>query len=282
MKDKRFFFCSVSKVRLSALFLAAFFLFSATSAQAIVGIADHVVISEIQTASVLTGGVNDDFVELYNPTNSAIDLGSWSVQRTTGSGSGLYRKQLAGTIPAHGFYLIVRDNTNTTPELLAKADILASGSSFSLADNNIVYLVSNIENITGSDDTDIVDFVGWGNASFFEDATAPNPVAGTSLERKSADVDVAGEGNAWDTNNNSLDFFVNATPYPQNSSSQLEMPANNEGDEPNEPPVDDEEPNEPPSIGSDLVHGLQRLVKVPHYLFRELDRLPRWLERISR
>jgi len=282
MKDKRIFFCSVSKVGLSALFLAAFFLLSATSTQAVVGIANHIVISEIQTASVLTGGVNDDFVELYNPTNSAIDLSSWSIQRTTGSGSGLYRKQLAGTIPAHGFYLIIRDNDNTTPELLAKADILASGSGFSLADNNIVYLVSNTENITDSDDADIVDFVGWGSASFFEGAAASNPVAGTSLERKSADIDVAGEGNAWDTNNNSLDFFVNTTPYPQNSSSQLEMPADNEEEEPSAPPADEEEPNEPPSIGSDLVHGLQRLVKVPHYLFKELDRLPRWLERMSR
>ena len=47
-------------------------------------------------------------------------------------------------------------------DLLVAADVLAAGSSFSLSDDNSVFLVANNEDIENSADPDIVDFVGFG------------------------------------------------------------------------------------------------------------------------
>src|SRR5687767_3966688 len=68
-------------------FAAAAVFPTATPTPIPVGIATHLVISEVQ----ITGGSGDadhDFIELYNPTNSAIDLnGHRLVKRTGNSGT---------------------------------------------------------------------------------------------------------------------------------------------------------------------------------------------------
>lgn len=157
---------------------------------------DHLVISQVQIDSMAgTGGTEDDWVEIFNPTLSAVDLSGWSVQKTSASGGSLYRKDLAGSIPASRYFLIVRDHTNTKPELKAMADVLASASSFSLADNNSIYLVSNNENITGPNDPDIMDTLGLGTSIAYETAPISNPLEGGSVLRKGQDTD-----------NNSVDF----------------------------------------------------------------------------
>ena len=66
-----------------------------------------VVISEVQTAG---GTATDEFIELYNKTESAINLSSWSIQYRGSEDAGLTKVDLTGTIPANGFYLI----TNST------------------------------------------------------------------------------------------------------------------------------------------------------------------------
>jgi len=43
--------------------------------------ASHVVISQIQVAG--TTNSNDEFVELYNPTDSSVDLTSWKLKKRT-------------------------------------------------------------------------------------------------------------------------------------------------------------------------------------------------------
>src|SRR3989338_4871477 len=69
--------------------------------------ADHLVISQVQ----ITGGAGhttDDFVELYNPTDSDIDLnGMRLVKRTqTGTTDTLIKSWTSSTIiPAHRYYL---------------------------------------------------------------------------------------------------------------------------------------------------------------------------------
>lgn len=65
---------------------------------------DNVVINEVQIAGVTS---DDEFVELFNPTNSAIDLTDWRLTRATAAGneSNLV-SSLSGTIPAGGYYLI--------------------------------------------------------------------------------------------------------------------------------------------------------------------------------
>lgn len=179
--------------------------------KAYAGLADHVVINEIFIDSAIgAGGTDDDWVELYNPTNQAVVLDGWSIQKTSASGatSSLVKIALNGSIPANGYFLIVRDNASTSPALKDLADL--KSSSFSLADNNIVFLVSNNIKITDAQDSEIIDFVGFGLANFFEGAaTAPDIAETKSIARVPA-----GE----DTDQNSIDFILQASPTPQNSS----------------------------------------------------------------
>src|SRR5262249_47592694 len=49
------------------------------------GIANHVVISEFSGG--LTGASTDEFIELYNPTDTAVNIGGWVVQYRSATGS---------------------------------------------------------------------------------------------------------------------------------------------------------------------------------------------------
>jgi hypothetical protein len=171
------------------------------------GIADHLVINEIQVDGIVgTGGTDDDFLEIFNPTNQAVDLAGWSIQKT----SSLVKLTLSGTIQAGGYFLIVRDNASTTQTLKDLADL--KSSTFSMASNNIVFLVNDDIKINNSSDINIVDFVGFGTVSFYEGlAAASNPGEETSISRK-----IDGE----DSNDNSLDFNPPSAPTPKNSKNQ--------------------------------------------------------------
>jgi hypothetical protein len=174
-------------------------------------LADHVVINEIQTSSGSNDGQYDDWVEFYNPTASAIDLGSSSIQKTSAAGTSLYRKALSGTIAAGGYFLIVRNHASTSQALKDAANVLAAGSSFSLVDNSIIYLVNNNEDIVSSSDPDIVDFVGLGSSSYFEGSgAAQNPPEGKSIARIP---------DGEDNNQNATDFVVQDIPTPKEANS---------------------------------------------------------------
>jgi hypothetical protein len=169
---------------------------------------DHLVINEVQLDSLAgAGGSSDDFIELYNPTDTAVSLAGWSIQKQAASSTAtIYKKALAGTIPAKGHYLIVRGDTDTSQALKDMADILTAAT-FSLASDNAIFLVNDDVNITDKTDANIVDFLGFGKAENYEGiASASNPAEGKSLVREP-------EGD--DTDNNSLDFVVLApTPQP--------------------------------------------------------------------
>jgi hypothetical protein len=174
------------------------------------GLANHAVINEVSIDSLVgAGGTDDDWVELYNPTDQAINLNDWSIQKTTGTGGSLVKVALSGQIPAEGYFLIVRNGSTTSQSLRDKADILASDS-FSLASNNIVYLVNDNNNITNSSDPNIIDFVGWGTASFYEGSAPASAIA----ESKS----IARVPDGEDTDQNSVDFVLLDNPTPMNSS----------------------------------------------------------------
>ena len=134
------------------------------------GIANHLVINEVQLDGIAgTGGTDDDFLELFNPTGQAVDLTGWSIQKTSASGatSSLTKITLSGTIPAGGYFLIVRDDASTAQILKDLADL--KSTTFSAANNNIIFLVNNDIKINNANDPDIVDFVGFGpTVSFYE------------------------------------------------------------------------------------------------------------------
>lgn len=199
-------------VFLGVFLLSAGFAMAGSSKIVKAGLAGHLVVNEVQIDSLSgTGGTEDDWVELYNPTASAVSIDGWSIQKTTGTGGTLVNAPLSGSVAPGGYFLIVRNGAATTQDLKDAADILASDS-FSLASNNIVYLVGNSSNITGADDPDIVDFAGWGTASFYEGTAAAPAIP----EEKSISRSPDGE----DSDENSIDFVVLDSPSPRNSADQ--------------------------------------------------------------
>jgi hypothetical protein len=179
--------------------------------------ADHVLINEIQTDSILgAGGSSDDWIELYNPGTSEVILDGWSIQKQSAlANSTIYKKTLSGTIPAKGHFLIVRGDTATAQTLKDMADVLTAAT-FSIASDNVVYLVANDINIETASDPDIVDMVGFGTVESFE-GTAPalNPAETKSLVRLPL-----GE----DTNDNTFDFEISSSPSPENKISGTVLP----------------------------------------------------------
>lgn len=190
-----------------------------------VGIANHIVISEVQ----ITGGAShttEDFIELYNPTSVAFNLNGFKlINRTTGSSTdnSIRVFTVSQSIPAHGYFLwcsadeaiLVTCDDSTT-------DTLSNDGSVGLRQIS-----------SGA----LIDALSWDSSvnSLKEGTEAPDPSsAHQSLERKalstsnSAAMIPAGtdefKGNGNDIDNNSTDFILRGTSQPQNSSSSTESP----------------------------------------------------------
>ena len=197
--------------------------FPVTSTPTPENIADHLVISEIQ---INGANANEDFIELYNPTNSSIDLNGWQlrIKNSAGNDESLILIGSDNSILAHGFFLWASTKSNDY-EIDIGADIFNTNS---LSENNSLLLEDSSDNP--------IDQVGWGNVvgHYIEGTPYPNsPASSQSLERKalstsdstsmSSGADL-NKGNGFDTNNNSTDFVLRTTSQPQNSSSPTESP----------------------------------------------------------
>ena len=191
--------------------------------------ANHIVISEIQISGDGADPANDEFVELYNPTNSAVVMTSWRLTRKNSSGTQANLvAALNGTIPAHGYFLI---GHGTGYNGSATLDVNYSAPSNALTNNYSVLLYSDA-GLT------LVDKVAFGTGTDPEGTVfSTNPSANNSIERKansastSASMSIGGAdelaGNGEDTNNNSADFVARTTSQPQNSSSVEPLSATN-------------------------------------------------------
>ncbi|SDF88642.1 gliding motility-associated C-terminal domain-containing protein [Pedobacter terrae] len=193
--------------------------------------ANHVVISEAYGGGGNSGAVyKNDFIELYNPTLSAVDLTGWSVQYASATGTGNWTvTTLSGSIAPKGFYLIQQSagtgGTTNLPTPDKIGTIAMSGTA------GKVLLSNSITAQTGSLPTGatVIDLVGFGaTANGFEGtAPAPAPSNTSSIERKASatsDATTLGTGgteefagNGYDSDDNAADFIVR-TPNPQNSS----------------------------------------------------------------
>lgn len=160
------------------------------------------VISQVQLQG--TENVDDEFVELFNPTNDAISIDGWKLKRKTQGGSeNTLVASLSGMLAPRSYFLIAHPEYDGT----SSSDFLySSTSSGMLALHNTVLLYDN--------ENTVIDKVGMGEAGEFEASPVPNPTPGGSIERT---LDGQNE-HGTDTDNNFLDFVLKALGTPRNSS----------------------------------------------------------------
>ena len=185
-------------------------------------VANHPVISEVQ---IHGSNANEDFIELYNPTNSVISLNGWQLKLKNSNGT-IESVVLisSGSLPSHGFFLWASSKKNDYPATIG-ADISTEQT---LSENYSLLLED-------ASDTP-VDKVAWGNATdpYVEGSPySNNPATDQSIERKAyssstASTMISGsdvtKGNGYDSDNNVNDFIIRTPSQPQNTTSSTETP----------------------------------------------------------
>jgi cysteine-rich repeat protein len=159
----------------------------------------NVVINEVQING--TGGTQEDFIELYNPSTSPFNLNGYRLVKRTKTGTSdtsIKSWTSDDFILANDYYLWANSANGFAVSLGANA----STTQTIAADNGIALRLGK------EDEGEIIDSLGWGECAniFVEGAVFPtNPTAGQSLVRQ----------NFVDTNNNAADFIINIQPTPQ-------------------------------------------------------------------
>ncbi|PPF40081.1 glutamate--cysteine ligase [Pseudoclavibacter sp. AY1H1] len=172
----------------------------------------ELVINEAYGGGGNTGSsFSNDFVELYNPSASAVSIEGWSVQYFSASGNLGGVAELSGDVAPGSHYLLALAAGSASTGELPTPD--SSGDIAMGARGGIVALASTIDVISlpGADGTGaaaVVDLVGYGTASVFE-GSAPAPELDNALSTQRATTGV-------DTDQNSADF-VAAAPTPESS-----------------------------------------------------------------
>jgi hypothetical protein len=198
--------------------------------------ATHVVIGELYGGGGNAGSTfRNDYIELYNPTDTDITMTDWSVQYATSGGLFTAGKlsRFSGLIPAHGFFLIQEaqgaGGSANLPAPDASDTINLSATSGKLA------LAGDTNLVTAPDGANVLDFVGYGSANQFEGAGAVGALSNTSsAERKAQQTSTISSmsdggadslhGNGFDSGSNVDDFVLRTVQIPQNSSSPREAP----------------------------------------------------------
>jgi hypothetical protein len=188
--------------------------------------ANAVRISQIYGGGGNTGATySRDYVELFNSSGSPVNIGGWSLQYGSATGTinlGTCPNCLTvipqgATIPAYGYYLIaLAQGTVAAPALPVTPDLdvpQAAANNLSATAGKIGLKTDALAAGTPcSPQSAFVDLIGWGStANCFE--TAPTaPPSNSSMA-------VRNNGGLIDTDNNSTDFAIVSAAVPRNSSS---------------------------------------------------------------
>ena len=155
-------------------------------------------------------GGNDEFIEIYNSSDSPIDISGWKIKGSNSAGSTSVRLTVAAstTLPAHAHFLA----TNAA----------AAGYSGTVAGDQ-TYTVGITDDggiaLTLPNDT-IVDQVGMSAGSLYKEGTTLTPLTATGTNQGYERKPGGASGSTQDTNNNATDFMVTAPSDPQDLASK--------------------------------------------------------------
>ncbi len=203
-----------------------------------------VVINELQLNGAGTKTTDQEFIELHNISDSQIDISGWKLQYITSTGNMATAKYFV-TFPSptviypDGFLLITPDTfmLDASPKITYA---IASSFAGMAATGGTVELVDSLGVA--------VDIVGWGTktTTISETELAVAPPDGSSIQR------IVKDGLTVDTNNNKLDFEIIATPTPDVTNTEPEVPVIVPDPEPIPDPAPDTPPAETPPADTTL------------------------------
>ncbi|HEY8188784.1 MAG TPA: FG-GAP-like repeat-containing protein [Pyrinomonadaceae bacterium] len=184
---------------------------------------------DVVISQVYSGGGNpgssfqNNYIELFNRTDSAIDIGGWPIGFT--SATGVFNVSIA-FVSSRGVsilphrYLLIQFGPTSTNGAPLNPDLVVSNTQLNLSPSGKVFLALPNSNSLGTTcplpNSKIIDFVGYGTtASCFEGAGPTNNLSDVTAAIRKFNGCV-------DNNNNSSDFLINA-PNPHNSSSTANL-----------------------------------------------------------
>ena len=162
----------------------------------------HMVISEFRTQGPY--GADDEFVELYNPTGAAINIGGWIIKRSSSCGTSTFTlvSLPTGTILLAGQHYLAA----TTASHISSPDQIFSPG---IGDDGGLALI----NPSGT----VIDQVGMCITTLYREGSNLVPLSGNinqSYERRPG-----GSTSCYDLDNNAADFVLISPSTPQNKAS---------------------------------------------------------------
>ena len=176
--------------------------------------------SDMVVSQVYGGGGNsgatfaNDFVELFNRGATAVDLGTWSIQYASASGTSWQATPLTGTVQPGKYFLVQLASAAAvgaalpTPDATGTTNLANSGGKVAVV-RSAAALSCGASAGSCSTDSNVGDLIGYGSATDFEGSGAAAGLSNTTADLR------AGEG-CTDTDVNENDF-AGATPAPRNS-----------------------------------------------------------------
>lgn len=199
---------------------------------------EELIVPNVIITEVYGGGGNDgatfknDFIELFNTTESTIDVGGWSVQYYSATGTGTNSNRTVipdgSIIPAKSHFLIKQaagsggTDTLYRPDVAGGIAISATTGKIILFSTNVGQTISDIASITGN--AYFKDYVPFGTTAVpvWGSAMSSNTSNSTSATRKKF------EGVYVYTQNSGNDFAV-TSPSPQNKGAFKSITSGNWG-----------------------------------------------------
>lgn len=166
----------------------------------------HIVISEFRTRG--PAGDNDEFIELFNPTGAAINIGGWIIRDSQSCAQTPVRNRAtisSNTVLEAGQHVLLASNANSTvngPDMT-----FAPG----IADDGGLALLDLSNNV--------IDQVGMCISTAYREGTNLTPLAGDS--NQSYERRPGGATACYDTGNNAGDFVRISPSNPQNKTSPI-------------------------------------------------------------
>ncbi len=176
-----------------------------------------VVINEVAWMGTSSSLTADEWIELYNTTNQAINLTGWKLEAADGTPN----ITLSGTIPANGFFLLERTDDTTVSDITA--DQIYTGALENDPDAETLFLKDPSGNVI---DTANGDGGGWpaGDNTTKSTMERINPLAPDSDTNWCTNDGIIRNGR--DANKNP----INGTPKAQNSCFVLKGDVDGDGD----------------------------------------------------